>query len=237
MKLAERFQLLDFAYAHRGYWAEDGAPENSLEAFRAAADARLGIELDVRPCADGTPVCFHDPLLDRMTNATGLVHERSSTDLQDCQLPNSEPVPLFSDVLDVWPADLPMLVEMKIDGTTNPAAFTVAVANMVRTHSGPAAVMSFSEDAVAAIPPEIMRGQLVAPRSMIGSDRFDKCVARALSRKVDYLALHISDAEAGAEPPLPVACWTVTELRERNTLQALGMAEIFEHLPVPLAAR
>ena len=234
--MAERFELCDYAYAHRGFWAKDGAPENSIEAYRAAASAGLGIELDVRPAADGTPVCFHDPLLDRMTNRSGLVAEHSPSELGACRLPNHEPIPLFSELLKIWPHDLPMLVEMKIDGATDPVSFATAVADLVTTHPGKAAMMSFSEEAVSAIPSEIMCGQLIGPSSMIGEDRFDEKFDRACSGAADYLALHISDATIRSDLPLPAVCWTVTELLEREKLRHLGIAEIFEHLPAPLAA-
>ena len=39
-------------YAHRGLWGK-GVPENSLAAFRAAAEAGFGIELDVQLSKDG----------------------------------------------------------------------------------------------------------------------------------------------------------------------------------------
>ena len=53
--MAKAFDLSAFAYAHRGLWLEAGPVENSLAAFRAAAEAGLGVEFDVRPAADGTP--------------------------------------------------------------------------------------------------------------------------------------------------------------------------------------
>lgn len=56
--------------AHRG--ASRVAPENTLAAFRAAhAQGARWIEFDVSPLGDGTPVVFHDAVLDRCTNATG----------------------------------------------------------------------------------------------------------------------------------------------------------------------
>ena len=237
MKLTERFNLLDYAYAHRGLWTKDGPPENSLEAFRAAANAGLGIELDVRPAADGTPVCFHDPLLDRMTKATGLVAQHSASELQTTTLPNGEQIPLFSDLLAIWPHDLPMLVEMKVDGETDPVEFAATVSKLVGTYIGLAAMMSFSEDAVAAIPTDIMRGQLVGPSTLIGTGKFNETLQRVSTGGADYLALHISDAEENSDASLPIVCWTVTKQEERAQLQELGIAEIFEHLPVPLAAR
>ena len=41
-------KLTKFVYAHRGlHCKEKGLPENSLKAFKAAADAGYGAELDV----------------------------------------------------------------------------------------------------------------------------------------------------------------------------------------------
>ena len=70
--MAQRFDLGAFAYAHRGLWLKDGPPENSLAGFRAAAAAGLGVEFDLRPSADSEVMIFHDPLLDRMTAASGV---------------------------------------------------------------------------------------------------------------------------------------------------------------------
>ena len=45
--------------AHRGLHGL-GIPENSLAAAQAAIDAGYGIELDIQPARDGTPMVFHD---------------------------------------------------------------------------------------------------------------------------------------------------------------------------------
>jgi len=56
--------------AHRG--ASGSAPENTLPAFRLAADAGAdAFELDVRLTADGVPVLLHDRTLDRTTDRDG----------------------------------------------------------------------------------------------------------------------------------------------------------------------
>lgn len=53
---------------HRGYSAF--APENTLPAFRLALEAGVDlVELDFRQSADGQLVVFHDPDLDRTTDA------------------------------------------------------------------------------------------------------------------------------------------------------------------------
>ena len=62
------------AVAHRGLSAV--APENTMSAFRLAADARADlIEFDVHMTADDELVVIHDDTLDRTTDGTGLVRE------------------------------------------------------------------------------------------------------------------------------------------------------------------
>lgn len=58
--------------AHRGYSAR--APENTLAAIRAAADAGIRwVELDVQCLADGTPVIWHDAHMARCSNGRALL--------------------------------------------------------------------------------------------------------------------------------------------------------------------
>jgi glycerophosphoryl diester phosphodiesterase len=69
--------------AHRG--GSGIAPENTLEAFRQAVD-RWGadmLELDVHVTRDGVPVVIHDETLDRTTDGTGPVRERTAAQLAD----------------------------------------------------------------------------------------------------------------------------------------------------------
>lgn len=67
--------------AHRG--ARALAPENTMSAFRKAADlGARAIEFDVTVSADGTPVLMHDEDLNRCTNATGPVILKTLDELQ-----------------------------------------------------------------------------------------------------------------------------------------------------------
>ena len=68
-------------FAHRG--ASARAPENTLEAFRIAAeDGAGGLETDVHMTIDGRVVAIHDDSVDRTTNGTGLVREMTLLQLQ-----------------------------------------------------------------------------------------------------------------------------------------------------------
>jgi glycerophosphoryl diester phosphodiesterase len=100
--------------AHRGLHAKH--PENSLAAFRAAADRGYAAECDVRLTKDRELVVFHDAALERMTDGTGPVAERSLAELQALHLktsdgPTQESIPTLRQVLDT--IDLGLFVELK----------------------------------------------------------------------------------------------------------------------------
>lgn len=234
LKLAKAFNLLDFAYAHRGLWTKSRIPENSIEAYLAAANAGLGLEFDVRPSKDGDPVCIHDPTLQRTTIEAGNVEDISTADLKRVKLSNGECIPTLADLLAVWPKDLPLLVEMKIDGATDPAGFSKRVAKDIDAYDGLAAMMSFNETTVDNIPSSIMRGQLLVPIFKSSEDAHAIAVKSAIERGVDYLGVHVPDLSTMSRSiQLPIVCWTVRTEEEREMIQSKGHAEIYEHLPIP----
>ncbi|WP_299047251.1 glycerophosphodiester phosphodiesterase family protein [uncultured Actinomyces sp.] len=66
--------------AHRG--ASALAPENTLAAYRLAADhGARWVELDVDVISDGTIIVIHDSRLDRTTNRTGPYYGLTAADL------------------------------------------------------------------------------------------------------------------------------------------------------------
>ena len=66
--------------AHRGLLLE--APENTLANFRACLELGLGFEVDVQRSSDGHLVAVHDATVDRTTNGTGRVSEKTLAELR-----------------------------------------------------------------------------------------------------------------------------------------------------------
>ncbi len=66
--------------AHRGLFRH--GPENTLPAFAACLELRLGFELDVRRSKDGRLVVVHDATLQRTTDGKGKVAEHSLAELK-----------------------------------------------------------------------------------------------------------------------------------------------------------
>ena len=112
------------AIAHRG--GSRLRPENTLAAFEHALALGVdGIECDVHLSRDGVPVVIHDPTLDRTTNASGAVAERTARELRQVdagfQFGETEGfpwrgkdlgVPDLASVLDLS-RDTPVIVELK----------------------------------------------------------------------------------------------------------------------------
>ena len=62
--------------AHRGNWSI--APENSLAAIDSAIQMKVDIvEIDIRKTKDGELVLMHDDTVDRTTNGTGKVKDKT----------------------------------------------------------------------------------------------------------------------------------------------------------------
>lgn len=75
--------------AHRGGPVENGKgamPENSMPAFRQSAARGFVLEADVKLTSDKVPVIIHDDTLDRTTNCTGPVKDKSLAQLKQCQI-------------------------------------------------------------------------------------------------------------------------------------------------------
>lgn len=177
---ADRFPYFDarfLAIAHRGGFSP-GVPvelENSMRAFGAARD--LGyryLETDVHVTADGVLIAFHDPLLDRVTDASGLVSLLPWSEVAQARIGGLEPIPRFDDLLDAFP-DARFNIDLKTPDAVAPlaeaihrhgahdrvcvASFSTRRLREFRTLAGPRVATSASpvEIAVSAWLPAVRR--------------------------------------------------------------------------------
>ena len=164
--------------AHRG--ASTRAPENTMEAFRLGVEAGAdAIELDVHLTADGQLAVIHDDSLDRTTDRTGPVVERTMDEIReadagatfvrpgDSGFPFSGQgltVPTLPEVLAWLPDGVGLVIEIKARAAAD------AVVEAVRGHpvraSGRLAVISFDEQAIERVREldrEIKTGYLLVP--------------------------------------------------------------------------
>ncbi|MGQ9584469.1 MAG: glycerophosphodiester phosphodiesterase [Anaerolineae bacterium] len=124
-------------FGHRG--AREVAPENTLAAFRRAAEVGAdGVELDVQCSADGVPVVIHDWTLDRTTDGQGPVSRLAWAQLRALDAGGwfgsafaGERVPHLEEVLEVVGGELLLNLELKARGLGE-GRLERAVAQVVR---------------------------------------------------------------------------------------------------------
>jgi glycerophosphoryl diester phosphodiesterase len=200
--------------AHRG--APYAAPENTMAAFRAAAEMGAdAIELDVHRSADGEVVVIHDPDLDRTTDRSGPVAQLTAAEIRLADAGAGERVPVLAEVLDWLPAQLGLVIEIKALAAVEPtlALLEGKAARRERRLS----VISFEGDAIDAVragAPDIPTGLLRE-----AGDPFDDGLALVVER--GHTALHCFERDLGADPGLFVAraeeagkqlgCWVIDD--------------------------
>lgn len=107
-----------FCFGHRG--AAGHEPENTLRSVRKALESGAnGIEVDVH-LADDHLVVIHDDTLDRTTNGTGAVAEKSFVYLRSLDAGRGERIPTLEEVFETVNRQAVINVELKGPGTASP---------------------------------------------------------------------------------------------------------------------
>ncbi|MEA5037931.1 hypothetical protein SDC9_31751 [bioreactor metagenome] len=162
----ERLVPFQISYiAHRGLHDNAAeAPENSLSAFKKAADAGYGIELDVQLTRDKDVVVFHDFDLIRACGADVKTADCSLAMLQTHRLFSSEEqIPAFTEALTLIRGRVPVVIELKSDSVTDYHALCEKTARFLDTYDGVFCIESFNPMIVQWFKhnrPEFLRGIL-----------------------------------------------------------------------------
>ena len=214
-------QLTASPFAHRGLHGR-GRIENSRAAFAAAIAKGHGIELDVQASSDGHAFVFHDYELDRLTEETGCVADRTAAELARIRLRDSdETIPTLTEVLGLIASQVPVLIEVKAPDR-NVTALCLSVMRALEGYRGQVGVMSFNPEVsrwFGLHAPRVTRG-LVVTESDKG--RLRGWIERrfALWRaRPDFLAYDVRDfpsrfASLARRRGLPVFTWTVRNARQ-----------------------
>ena len=194
-------------FAHRGLHTRDkSVPENSMKAFRAAADAGYGMELDVQLSRDGQVVVFHDDSLERVCGLPAKVEDLSFQELQTLRLCQTEErIPLLRDVLGAVDRREPIIVELK-KGRRN-GKLCRRTRDLLRQYGGPVCVESFDPRIVTwfrLFGREFMRGQLAMQAGEYVKEKYPPVVGLILSNTLlNFLARpHFIAYRIGPRPPL-----------------------------------
>ena len=232
-------------YAHRGLHDMSlGIPENSLCAFRRAAEHGFGAELDVHLMADGNLAVIHDSSLLRVCGQNAVIEDLTLEDLARYPLLGSgETIPLLEEVLAIFEGKTPLIVELKA-ARGNANALTDAVMAILKGWNGTYCVESFDPGVLLRLKrkyPEVIRGQL--SQNFLSSGRTGRGPAADLVMthllttsltKPDFIAYNYEHRDNVSLRLMKKvygvheAAWTV---KDRETMEALdrdGAVSIFE---------
>lgn len=164
---------------HRGCAAQ--FPENTLHAIREAARRLPAVEVDVRRCASGELVAFHDERLDRVTNATGRVSETTWAELRELTvLDSGESIPRLESVLAAVSDGTTVQLELKDLGI---AADTLQLAMAAGVD---VRVSSFLPAAIA----EVQESCLDVPNGLLFGDEPETNLSRAIDLDCTHVFPH-----------------------------------------------
>jgi glycerophosphoryl diester phosphodiesterase len=202
---------------HRGVMGVE--PENTLRSFVAAERAGLDlIELDLHLSKDGALVVMHDAEVDRTTDGTGPIAEKTLAELRALDAGRGERVPVFEEVLDAVKA--PLQAEIKDVA----AARTLAEVMHRRDLAGRVEVLSFHDEAIAEIARLVpgVRTALVA--SHYGTDVVERAVtAGAATVCLNIRRLTLEIVEHARKADLRIIGWVVNTPEHLRLVRALEL--------------
>ncbi|MGW2962602.1 glycerophosphodiester phosphodiesterase [Streptomyces sp. NPDC001220] len=202
---------------HRGVMGVE--PENTLRSFVAAQQAGLDlIELDLHLSKDGALVVMHDAEVDRTTDGTGPIAEKTLEELRTLDAGRGERVPVFEEVLDAVRA--PLQAEIKDVAAARALAELMQRRDLVSRVE----VSSFHDEAVAEIGRLVpgVRTALIASR--YGPDvvqRAREAGAATLCLNIRRLTLEV--VEHARKADLRVIGWVVNTQDDLRLVRALQL--------------
>lgn len=194
-------------------------PENTLRSFVAAQQAGLdAIELDLHLSKDGALVVMHDADVDRTTDGTGPIAEKTLAELRTLDAGRGERVPVFEEVLDAVGA--PLQAEIK----DLAAARALAEVMHRRDLAGRVEVSSFHDEAIAEIARLVpgVRTALIASRFGVDVvERATEAGAGTVCLNIRRLTLEVVDAARKAD--LKIIGWVVNTQDQLRLVRALEL--------------
>jgi glycerophosphoryl diester phosphodiesterase len=208
-------------YAHKGY--SSAFPENTISSFQGALDLGVyGVELDIHLSADGIPVVIHDERLERTTDGTGFVRDKTAAELAELDAGNCQGVPTFEEVVALANGRLHFDIEIK--GQHCEEAVLGVLARHAETRG---AISSFDWDVLANVRRLASEFELWVLTHTISDEAID--IAEKLGTTtlaVEHIAISKTSMARSANAGLQVMAWTVNSQSEADRLRDLGVVAL-----------
>ena len=196
-------------------------------AFAAALELGAGIECDLRLTADDQILVFHDTDAWRMCGSPLRIGRSTHEELKRLKV-GEGPIPTLESLLALVKGDVPLLLEVKVDGDI--WRWVPALRRALRGYGGPFGVMSFDARLARLLKtnmPEVRRGLVV--RDDLSPLRRSLAIWLA---DPDFLAVDRASLGkswvARERERMPVYSWTVRMPEQRVQAQVHADALIWE---------
>ncbi|WP_328665245.1 glycerophosphodiester phosphodiesterase [Streptomyces sp. NBC_00328] len=202
---------------HRGVMGVE--PENTLRSFIAAQNAGLDlIELDLHLSKDGALVVMHDADVDRTTDGSGPIADKTLAELRALDAGHGERVPVFEEVLEA--VRTPLQAEIKDVAAARALAEVMHRKDLV----GRVEVSSFHDEAIAETARLVpgVRTALIASR--YDTDVVDRAVeAGAATVCLNIRRLSLEVVEHARKADLKIIGWVVNTQDHLRLVRALEL--------------
>lgn len=194
-------------------------PENTLRSFVAAQHAGLDvIELDLHLSKDGALVVMHDTDVDRTTDGTGPIAEKTLAELRGLDAGRGERVPVFEEVLEAVRA--PLQAEIKDIA----AARALAEVMLKRDLVARVEVSSFHDEAIAEVSRLVPGVRTALIGSRYGTDIVERAVeAGAATVCLNIRRLTLEIVEQARKADLRIIGWVVNTQDHLRLVRALQL--------------
>ena len=233
--------FLETPIAHRGLH-EGNIDENSLSAYKKAIEKGYAIEIDVHLMKDGKLLIHHDGDIKRITGFDIKISDLVEEDLPKYpMLLSKETIPTLKEFLSLVNGQVPVLIELKIDGEFNPKICDVLLDNL-RDYPNKdyIALQSFHPYAVKYLKEntdEYSVGQLACRKY----EGYSKIVEYLLSNlrlfkksHADFISYDINGLPhrrvAKLHKKYPLLCWTVDTYDKLKKSKDFADNIIFEYI-------
>lgn len=216
---------------HRG--AKGYAPENTLKSFAKAIELGVDmIELDVHVVASGEVVLMHDVKIDRTTNGSGYIHEKTLDELRSLDA-GGDIIPTLQEVLDFVDRRVSVNVELKGHGTADEVAAILFEYMSSRGWSNDDFIVSsFNHHELREFHRLLPNVRIAALMDAIPLDYAafaEKLGAYSVNPGHEFVtADYVNDAHKRG---LQVFVWTVDDPDELKLLYNMGVDGVFTNVP------
>lgn len=222
--------------AHRGW--SGIAPENTLSAIKLALEEPKihAIEIDIQMTKDGVPVVFHDKILDRTTNGTGALKNKTLAELKALDAGSwfsesfaGEKIPTLEEVLLLVNGVKPLYIELKQVGDLY-FGLELKTIELIRRYglSDRCSLISFDHKSLQTcmkIAPEINRTLVMMGSPLLLAEQVNELRATSVSMYAEYVDQLMVDSLVRNGTKLVI--WTVDEPAEADRIASYGAEILF----------